>query len=61
MVPTQTLPENKRPQETVWREVSQNVRGNKQQGGGATQTSQSQLYDDLKGGGVKSPDSLLIG
>ena len=51
MVPTQSLPENKRPQETVWREVSQNVRGNRQQGGGgATQTSQSQLYDDLRGG-----------
>lgn len=29
-------------------------------GGGATQTSQSQLYDDLRGG-VKSPGSLLIG
>lgn len=51
MVPTQSLPENKRPQETVWREVSQNEGiDSKKGGGGATQTSQSQLYDDLRGG-----------
>lgn len=58
MVPTNPSPQTRGLRNSL-EEVSQNVRGHRQERWGATQTSQSQLYDDLMG--VKSPGSLLIG
>ena len=54
MVPTQSIPANKRPQKQSGGRCHKMLEGiGSRKGGGATQTSQSQLYDD-PGGGQKS-------
>ena len=55
MVPTQSIPANKRPQKQSGGRCHKMLEGiGSRKGGGATQTSQSQLYDDPRGGGQKS-------